>query len=190
MAETGTATLLRKEGKNIAQLIVFALGDEEFSIRIAEVREIIMTGIVTPVPDAPDFVQGVSNVRGEIAAIIDLRRRFSLPEAEDVHSKYIIITQQGKNLFGLLVDELVEVLRIEETDIKEAPRVVTKVHGEYIQGVIPMEKRLIIMLDLSLVLSEKDLEELAELHRTHGDRGVEVAETHLSEKTREGDTDE
>jgi len=66
-----------EEGK-IIQLIVFNLGDEEFGADIAQVREIIRKGAVTPIPDSPDFIKGVTNVRGEIAVVIDLKRRFFL----------------------------------------------------------------------------------------------------------------
>ncbi|MFB0555605.1 MAG: chemotaxis protein CheW [Phycisphaerae bacterium] len=149
------------------QLIVFNLGDEEYGANINQVREIIRTRTITPIPDSPDFIKGVSNVRGEIPVIIDLKARFFLPQDEDVESKNIVITEQEKNIFGLLVDEVTEVLRIPETDIKPTPELVTRIDRTYISGMITIENRLIILLDLTKVLSEEELAKLAELAQKH-----------------------
>ncbi len=99
--------------------------------------------------------------------IIDLKARFFLPQDEDVESKNIVITEQEKNIFGLLVDEVTEVLRIPETDIKTTPELVTRIDRTYISGVITIENRLIILLDLAKVLSEEELAKLAEIAQRH-----------------------
>lgn len=165
-----------EEEAQITQLIVFNLGDEEYGADINQVREIIRTGTITPIPDSPDFIKGVSNVRGEIPVIIDLKARFFLPAVKrDVEDRHIVITEQEKNIFGLLVDEVTEVLRIPQTDIKSAPELVTRIDREYVSGVITLEKRLIIMLDLSKVLSSEELARLTELSHTH--RPVEEKRT-------------
>ena len=161
-----------EEEAQVIQLIVFNLGDEEYGADINQVREIIRTGTVTPVPDSPDFIKGVSNVRGEIPVIIDLKARFFLPPTKrEVEDKHIIITEQEKNIFGLLVDEVTEVLRIPETEIKSAPELVTRIDREYVSGGITLENRLIILLDLSKVLSEEELARLTEFSQRH--RAVE-----------------
>jgi len=157
---------LEKEAE-VLQLIIFNLGDEEYGTNINQVREIIRTGTITPIPDSPDFIKGVSNVRGEIPVIIDLKARFFLPQDEDVESKNIVITEQEKNIFGLLVDEVTEVLRIPETEVKTTPELVTRIDRTYISGVITIENRLIILLDLAKVLSEEELAKLAELAQRH-----------------------
>lgn len=152
----------RKEGK-IIQLIVFNLGDEEYGANIDQVREIIRTRIITPIPNSPDFIDGLTNVRGEIAVVIDLKERFFLSTKKEIEEKHIIMAEQDKNLFGLKVDEVTEVLRIPETEIKTAPELVTKVDTDYIRGVLTLENRLIIMLDLQKVLSEEELTKLSEI---------------------------
>lgn len=172
-----------EEGK-VVQLIVFNLGDEEFGADIAQVREIIRTGPITPIPDSPDFIKGVINVRGEIVVTIDLKARFFLPANKEVECKHIVIAEQEKNLFGLMVDEVAEVLRIPETDIKEPPELVTKIHKEYVSGVITLENRLIILLDLTKVLSEEELARLAEIqrrHRAEADVGPRETEDEIAE---------
>jgi len=155
------------EEAEVIQLIVFNLGDEEYGADINQVREIIRTGTITPIPDSPDFIKGVSNVRGEIPVIIDLKARFFLPIKKDVANKHIVITEQEKNIFGLLVDEVTEVLRIPKIEIKSAPEIVTRIDREYVNGVITLENRLIILLDLTKVLSAEQLARLAELTQRH-----------------------
>jgi purine-binding chemotaxis protein CheW len=153
---------IEEEGK-VIQLIVFSLGDEEFGTDIDQVREIIRAGTVTPIPDSPDFIKGVTNVRGEIAVVIDLKKRFFL-RTKNVEERHIIMTEQEKSLFGLMVDEVTEVLRIPQEDIKTTPELVTGIDRMYINGVLTLEDRLIIMLDLSKVLSEEELAKLSEIH--------------------------
>jgi purine-binding chemotaxis protein CheW len=156
----------RQEGK-VIQMIVFHLGDEEFGTNIDQVREIIRKGPITPIPDSPDFILGVTNVRGEIAVVIDLKQRFFLQGKKDVEEKHIVMTEQDKNLFGLMVDEVTEVLRIPESDIKTTPELVTKIDRLYISGVLTVEDRLIMMLDLTKVLSEEELAKLSEVRLRH-----------------------
>ena len=164
----------REEGK-IIQLIVFHLGDEEFGANIAQVREIIRRGPVTPIPDSPDFIKGVTNVRGEIAVVIDLKTRFFLQAKKEVEEKHIVMTEQEKNLFGLMVDEVSEVLRIPEADIKSTPELVTRIDRVYISGVLTLENRLIMVLDLQKVLSEEELAKLSEIRIKHRET-IEKAE--------------
>jgi len=156
-----------EEEAKINQLIVFNLGDEEFGTEIGQVREIIRAGTITPIPDSPQFIKGVSNVRGEITVVIDLKERFFLPAKKEIEGKHIIITEQEKNLFGLMVDEVTEVLRIPETDIKPTPELVTRIDRVYISGVLTLEGRLIILLDLSKVLSDEELARLTEISKRH-----------------------
>src|ERR1051326_9088797 len=154
-------TLGQVDESKIVQLIVFHLGDEEFGIPIGEVREIIKAGAVTPIPEAPNFVRGLINVRGEIVATIDLRSRFSLGAPNVEEPKHTVITRQGDTLFGLMVDEVTEVLRIPEAEIKRTPELAANHTDFYVTGVLPLDSRLIILLDLSRVLSEDELRELS-----------------------------
>ena len=156
------------EEAEVIQLIVFDLGDEEYGANINQVREIIRTGMITPIPDSPDFIRGISNIRGEVPVIIDLKSRFFLPAVKrEIEDRHIIITEQDKNIFGLLVDEVTEVLRIPESDIKSAPEIVTRIDREYVNGVITLDNRLIILLDLAKVLSPEELAKLTDFSQRH-----------------------
>lgn len=136
----------------LVQLIVFQLGKEDFAIPIGSVREIIRNAPITPVPGADESFKGIINVRGEIAAAVDLRVRFGLPPRTDLEPKRIVITAQGKNLFGLVVDEVAEVLRVSTDEIKPPPEVAMKVERSCVTGVVLREGRLIILLDLVKIL--------------------------------------
>jgi purine-binding chemotaxis protein CheW len=161
-----TKWMPREQEQQIVQLIVFHLEDEEFGVPISEVREIIATGPVTPIPNSPKFIVGVINVRGEVPVVINLKERFSLRTKKEIESKHIVLTEQDKNLFGLLVDEVTEVLRVEENTITKAPELVTRIHEDYVKGVLTIDNRLILLLDLAKVLSEEDLERYAEIPRS------------------------
>lgn len=176
------------EEAKIFQLIVFNLGDEEYAADISQVREIIRIGDITSMPDSPEFIKGVTNVRGEITVVIDLKARFFLPINNEVESKHIVITEQEKNLYGLMVDEVTEVLRIPEKEIKPPPELVTRADRIYISGVLTLENRLMMLLDLTKVLSEEELARLSEIrlkHRAPSEQRVKAEDQkHKAEETK------
>src|SRR5690349_5055041 len=95
------------------QLVVFKLGDEEFGVDILQVREIERLGQgITRVPKSPDFVEGVINLRGEIVPIVDLRKRFGLVVRAIGHESRVVIVEVNENQIGMMVDQVVEVLRV------------------------------------------------------------------------------
>jgi purine-binding chemotaxis protein CheW len=147
----------------IIQLIVFVAGNEEFGVPIDAVREIIKVGTITPIPDTADFIKGIINVRGEIVTTIDVKSRFSLPAKKNTTAKHMVVSKQGDSLYGLLVDEVIEVLRIQQNDLKPPPSLINQIHKKYVSGVISHNNRLIIVLDLSYVLSEKELVKLMDV---------------------------
>lgn len=143
------------EGGKLAQLIVFRLADQDFAIPIEDAREIIRSVPVTPVPGAPAGVKGLVNVRGEIAAVLDLGVRFGLPSRGAPASRHLVITAQGKNLFALLVDEVAEVLRISRDEIRPPPEFAAVVEPGVVTGVVTRGGRLIILLELAKTLAER-----------------------------------
>lgn len=140
------------------QLVVFRLDDEEFAVKIEEIREVIMFKTITPMPDAPKFLRGVTNVRGEIVLVIDLKEKFMFAHNQGKQAKHIIITKQEENLFGLLVDEVTEILRIHEEEIKEAPELLTKIHKDYVKGVVVLENAELGMQNEELEKTESKIE--------------------------------
>jgi len=151
------------EERDTAQFVVFTLGNEEYGVGILDVREIVKTGTITMIPNSPDFLKGVINLRSKIVGVIDLEKRFLLKRDEEEHTgKHIVIAEIGDGTFGLLVDEVTDVLRLPKEGIKLPPEIITKKIGiDYVEGIGTVNDKLIILLDVEKVLSEKELIELA-----------------------------
>ncbi len=141
---------------DMLQLVSFKLGDEEFGVDIMQVQEIIRMQNITSVPNAPDFVEGVINLRGRVIPIIDLRKRFGLEQKDHDKSTRIIVVKVDEITVGLVVDEVSEVLRIPKETVEPPPPIVAGVESEYISGVGKLEDRLLILLDLSKTLSKEE----------------------------------
>lgn len=142
------------------QLVTFNLGKEEFAVPILQIQEINRLVDITKVPRSPDFVEGVINLRGKVIPIIDLRKRFGLPQAElGKYARIVVVNMEGR-MVGLIVDSVSEVLRLSENAIEPAPPVVAGIDSEYIRGLGKLDGRLLIMLDLSKVLTKEERKEL------------------------------
>lgn len=144
------------------QIVVFNLGHEEYGLEVQGVREIIRVPDITRLPNAPDFVAGLINVRGKLTPVMDLRRRFDMTEAELTGSSRIIVVHAGGESTGLMVDGVTEVLRVSEGAIEPASEIVASDDSRYLQGIANLDERLIIILDVDNVLSGDFLDALAE----------------------------
>ncbi|BAH75568.1 MULTISPECIES: chemotaxis protein CheW [Solidesulfovibrio] len=150
---------LKKQDAELLQLVTFSIGEEEFGVDILSVQEIIRMMDITKVPRAPEFVEGVINLRGKVIPIIDLRRRFGLTTRDhDKHTRIIVI-EINNMIVGFVVDSVSEVLRIPASTVEPPPPVVSGLESEYISGVGKLEDRLLILLDLNKLLSgeERDM---------------------------------
>jgi len=171
--------------EKLVQFVIFSLGDEEFGVDIEQVSEIVRISKFAPIPDSPAFIRGLTNVRGTIIAVIDLKKRFALREEKGVEGKHIIITREQKNLLGILVDEVTEVLRVAQKEIRPAPGMTTVIHKKYMSGVITVGDRMIILLDLKSVLSEEELEKLAQLRDETVEKAGHSSKGKLTAKEKE-----
>jgi len=146
----------KQKREEMLQLVSFKLGDEEFGVDIMQVQEIIRMQDITAVPNAPEFVEGVINLRGRVIPIVDLRKRFGLEEKSHDKATRIIVVKVDDLTVGLIVDEVSEVLRIPVDTVEPPPPIVAGVESEYIKGVGKLEDRLLILLDLSKTLSKEE----------------------------------
>lgn len=137
----------------VVQVVSFRLGSEEYGVDISQVQEIIRMVEITHVPRAPHFMEGVINLRGQLIPIIDLRTRFSMPRAGHTKSTRIVVTEIGSKKVGIVVDSVSEVLNLPIEQVEEAPDMIAGVGTEYIQGVGKISNRLIILLDLTMVMT-------------------------------------
>lgn len=139
------------------QLVIFELANEHYGLDIATVESIIKMQEITSVPHAPNFVEGVTNLRGQVLPVIDLRKRFGLAQQEDTKETRIVVVEINGSTVGMVVDAVTEVLRVPTEAIEPPSPLVTTIDSAFMTGIAKMDERLVILLDLSkaLTLQEK-----------------------------------
>ncbi len=148
------------EGNELLQLVSFVLGNEEFGVDILFVQEIIRIIQVTKVPNSPDYVEGVINLRGRVIPIIDLRSRFGMEKKEPDKNTRIVVIEVDKKTLGFIVDAVKEVIRIPKEITEAPPEITTGVNSEYIKSVGKLDDRLLILIDLEKIFSNRETKEL------------------------------
>ena len=148
---------------DLLQLVGFRLGNEEYGIDILKVQEINRIADITRIPQSPDFVEGVINLRGNVIPIIDLRKRFNMPEREHDRQTRIVVGEIEGKTVGLIVDAVSEVIRLPANTIEPAPKIVSKDQADYITGVGKLEDRLLMLLDIDKILTGPDKEKVLEM---------------------------
>lgn len=141
------------EGK----FLTFALSNEEYGVEILKVREILGIMEITAVPQTPDYMKGVINLRGKVIPIIDLRLKFSMPEVEHTKETCIIVAEVGTAQVGVIVDSVSEVTDIKGEDIEEAPNFGQELDTNFIMGLGKTKKKIIILLDIEKVLTTEEV---------------------------------
>ncbi|HHU64027.1 MAG TPA: chemotaxis protein CheW [Clostridiales bacterium] len=139
------------------QLVLFNLGDDEYGVNILDVQEIIKPQEVTKVPDNPEFIEGIINLRGTVVPIIDLKSRVGLGDTDITDDTRFIILNTDDQTIGFIVDSVKEILRLEEDALKEIPEI-TKINKDYIDSVVERKGKLIIVFDLKKVLSVQEMD--------------------------------
>ena len=156
----------QEEKEKLMQLVGFVIGREMFGVDILMVQEIIRETPITPIPNAPDFIEGVINLRGNIIPVIDLRRRLNLRHAEapDGHIWIMILNVEGR-VTGFIVDAVTQVLKVPANSIKPPPDIVVSgLHSQYITGVCRIDQRLLILLDFDRILLVEEIKKLREIN--------------------------
>lgn len=138
------------------QLVTFRLGADEFGLDVFSVHEILRYSAPTPVPKAPGFVEGVVDVRGTLVPVVDMRRRFELPEAPVNDETRTVLVQYGDERLGLVVDAVTEVMRVPETAVSEPPAYIRGLAAEFVRGIVRLEGRLVVLIDIERILSSQE----------------------------------
>lgn len=146
--------------EDLRQFVSFVVAGEEFGVNILTVQEIIRPIDITRVPHAPDFVEGVINLRGRILPVIDLRTRFGFPERAQDDDTRTVVVEIGNQTVGFMADSVREVLRVDVTAIEPAPELAVGIDAGYLRGVAKLDERLLILLDLESLLSDEEAEAL------------------------------
>lgn len=154
------------ESEELLQLVSFNIDNEEFGIDILKVEEIIRVISITKIPNAPDFIEGVINLRGKVIPIIDLRTRLNRIRKEHDNNTRVIVVEVSGITVGFIVDSVKEVLRIPKNITEPPPSIVSGVNSEYITAIGKLEDRLLILLDLEKVLDFRQKEELSQINNS------------------------
>jgi purine-binding chemotaxis protein CheW len=147
---------------SLQQLVTFELFGEVFALPILDVREIIRPTAITPVPQAPGFVEGVINLRGQIIPVVDLRKRFGMSAENSTDDTRIVVVELGNGIvIGLIVDAVREVERIPTDTITPPPALVAgSVGAEYIKGISNHEDKMIVHIDMRKVFNTDEISAL------------------------------
>ncbi len=152
--------MVDKEGK----YLTFSMADEEYGISILKIKEIIGMMPITTVPQTPEFVKGVINLRGKVIPVMDLRLRFGMESIDYTERTCIIVVEiegtSGTVQIGIVVDSVSEVLNINGEDIEDTPTFGAKLNTDYILGMAKMEGGVKILLDIDGVLSSEEIDSL------------------------------
>jgi len=145
------------------QVVGFRIGRETFGLPISIVREIVRVPEITSVPNAPDYIEGVINLRGRIIPVVDLRKRFGDKSFERDKKNRIVVVELQSRAVGLIVHSASEVLRIRPSEIDEPHNVFKEGELNYITGIGKLNGRLVILLDLNKILERGELNHLEEV---------------------------
>ncbi len=145
------------------KFLTFVLGDEIYGIEILKAREIIGLMDITTVPQTPDYMKGVINLRGKVIPVIDLRMKFSMQEEEHTQETCVIVVEVNGTSIGVIVDSVSEVADITGAEIEDAPNFGQGIDTSFIMGLGKVKDKIIILLDIETVLSTAELEMVEEL---------------------------
>jgi purine-binding chemotaxis protein CheW len=151
------------------KIVGFKLKEDDFAFDIMRVIEIIRLKEITEVPTAPEFIEGVINLRGKIIPIIDLRKRFHLEAINmDKMFRIIIVEYMKSQLVGVIVDEVTKVMNVKSGESLPAPATLTSAGARYIESIVKTGDRIIVLLDIEKIFSEQEQDELKEITGTQG----------------------
>lgn len=147
----------------VLQWVTFKLQKETYGINVMQVQEVLRYTEIAPVPGAPDYVMGIINLRGNVVTVIDTRTRFGLEGSEVSDNSRIVIIEADKQVIGILVDSVAEVVYLKASEIDTAPNVGNDESAKFIQGVTNREGELLILVDLNKLLTNEEWDEITSL---------------------------
>jgi len=147
----------------VLQWVTFRLEEETYGINVMQVQEVLRYTEIAPVPGAPDYVLGIINLRGNVVTVIDTRARFGLMPGEVSDNSRIVIIEAEKQVIGILVDSVAEVVYLKTSEIDSAPNVGTDESAKFIQGVSNREGELLILVDLNKLMTDEEWDEISDI---------------------------
>lgn len=147
----------------ILQWVTFRLDNETYGINVMQVQEVLRHTEIAPVPGAPEYVLGIINLRGNVVTVIDTRQRFGLAPAPVTEQTRIVIIEADRQVLGILVDSVAEVVYLRQSEIETAPHVGTDEAARFIQGVCNKNDELLILVDLEKMMTDDEWAELQDI---------------------------
>lgn len=147
----------------VLRWVTFQLDREMYGVNVMQVREVLRYSDIAPVPGAPAYVLGIINLRGNVVSVIDTRMRFGLPPSEVTDNTRIMIIESERQVVGILVDSVAEVVDLNTSEIDDTPNVGTEESAKFICGVCNREDDLLILIDLYKLLSEEEWQDIANI---------------------------
>jgi len=144
----------------VIQLVTFRLKEETYGINVMQVQEVLRVSEIAPVPGAPSYVLGIINLRGNVVTVIDTRSRFGLPSKDIDDASRIVIIESDKQVVGIMVDSVAEVVELRTSEVDSAPNVGNEESSRYIQGVASRDDDLLILVDLNKLLTDEEWAEV------------------------------
>jgi len=144
----------------ILQWVTFKLDNETYGINVTRVQEVLRYTEIAPVPGAPSYVLGIINLRGNVVTVIDTRQRFGLDTVEVSDNTRIVIIEADKQVVGIMVDSVAEVVYLRQSEVETAPNVGNEESAKFIQGVCNKNNELLILVELDKMMSEEEWSEL------------------------------
>ena len=154
------ATAQQSSEDPILQWVTFKLDNETYGINVMQVQEVLRYTEIAPVPGAPAYVLGIINLRGNVVTVIDTRQRFGLMNAQITDNSRIVIIEADKQVVGILVDSVAEVVYLRQSEIETAPNVGSDESAKFIQGVCNKNDELLILVELDKMMSEEEWSDL------------------------------
>jgi len=155
MSTHGTTGRFQRE-ELVGKYLTFALGNEEYSVPVLKVREIIKIMDITAVPQVPEYVKGVVNLRGKVIPVVDLRLKFGFPAQDYTERTCIIVVEvalaNGSRMMSIIVDHVLEVLNVTAEQIEQTPEFGDEIQTDYMKGIAKVQGQVKILLDLDRVL--------------------------------------
>lgn len=143
--------------KNIFHAVSFKLFNEEYAININKAKEVILISEITAVPQMPDYIEGIINLRGNVIPVIDLRKRLNLPTAEYSDNTRIIVVKAESKVIGIVVDSVSQVIKIALDNITTPPEAIGSISGEYLTGIGKLDNRMLLILDIDKLINFNEL---------------------------------
>lgn len=167
----------KSSSSETVQLVSFTVENEEYGVHISDVESVIRLPDITRLPQTPDFIKGVINLRGNVIPVIDMRERFGLETTEYLSTTRVMVMKIKNRLIGMIVDTVSQVIVLNNDDIEEAPEIVSGLSREYIEGIGKAANRMIIILKIDRVLTTEEIRKV----KKAAERGVKLVESKKSE---------